>query len=118
MKILAPVVILALTLAITFNGMQGVSASMSLRVDASGDNLNTLAGKLASLDATPGLALGFSEFVRQEADMSDWAANPSPNTAITPTFVLSSSVDASTVAATDVPVHQDNDGATQDEPDV
>src|SRR5947208_3509160 len=118
MKILAPIVILALTLAITFNGMQGVSASMSLRVDSSGHNLNTLAGKLASLDATPGLALGFSEFVRQEADMSDWAANPSPNTAITPTFVLSSSLDASTVAAPDVTVNQDNAAATQNEPAI
>src|SRR5438876_4555306 len=118
MKILAPIVILALTLAITFNAMQGVSASMSLRVDSSGHNLNTLAGKLASLDATPGLALGFSEFVRQEADMSDWAANPSPNTAITPTFVLSSSLDASTVAAPDVTVNQDNAAATQNEPAI
>ena len=118
MKILAPIVILALTLAITFNGMQGVSASAPLRVDSSGHNLNTLAGKLAALDATPGLALGFSEFVRQEADMSDWAANPSPSTAITPTFVLSSSLDASTVAAPDVTVNQDTAAATQNEPAI
>src|SRR5437667_3560494 len=118
MKILAPIVILALTLAITFNGMQGVSASAPLRVDSSGPNLNTLAGKLAALDATPGLALGFSEFVRQEADMSDWAANPSPSTAITPTFVLSSSLDASTVAAPDGTVNQDNAAATQIEPAI
>src|SRR5438552_16274920 len=113
MKILAPIVILALTLAITFNGMQGVSASMSLRVESSGHNLNTLAGKLASLDATPGLALGFSEFVRQEADMSDCAANPSPNTALTPTFVLQSSSDASTSPALVVDVNGDHAAATQ-----
>src|SRR5207302_11015251 len=104
MKILAPIVILALTLAITFNGMQGVSASMPLRVDSSSPNLNTLAGKLASLDATPGLALGFSEFVRQEADMSDWAANASLNTAITPTLVLSSSLEESSVGVAVVTV--------------
>ncbi len=89
-----------------------------MRVDSSGININTLAGKQASLDNTQGLAFGFSGFVTDEADLSDLAPNPSPSTPITPTFVLSSSLDAVTVAAPDVTVNQDNAAATQNEPAI
>ena len=119
MKIVASIVIIALTLAITINGMHGAVASAPLRADSdSGVNINTLAGKLASLSATPGLAFGFSGFVTDEADFSDLALNPSPTTAINPAHVLTSSLDGSSVAAPDVTVNQDTAAATQNEPAI
>jgi hypothetical protein len=118
MKIVASVVILALTLAISLSGMHGATASQPMRVDSNGININTLAGKLASLQSTQGLAFGFSGFVTDEADFSDFAANPGPTTPITPTYVLSSSLDASTIAAPEVTVNQDNAAATQNEPAI
>src|SRR5438034_887803 len=103
-------IILALTLAITISGMQGAVASPALRVDSTHFNTNTLAGKLASVQSTPGLLVTLSNFLQQEADMSDLAANPTPNTAITPTYVLSSNLDGSTVTAPDSTVFFDNHG--------
>jgi hypothetical protein len=116
MKIAASIVILALTLTITVGGIQATKASLPMRTDGGGFNLNTLAGKVASLESTSGLPFGFTGFVTQEADTADLAANPSPGTAITPSFVLSSPLDGSTVAAPDVTVNQDNAAATQNEP--
>ncbi len=110
MKISSALVILMLSLAVLAGGMQAVTASSPTY------DINTLAGKVASINGTPGLFLQASGFVTQEADMSDQATNPSPNTPITPTFVLSSSLDGSTVAAPDVTVNQDTAAATQNEP--
>ncbi len=115
MKIVASIVILALTLTFALGGMQFVTASAPLRVD-SGLSLNSLAGKLASLQRTSGLNFGFSSFVAQEADLSDQADSPGLGTPITPSFVLTSSLDGTTVAAPDVTVNQDNAAATQNEP--
>src|SRR6266487_5452874 len=42
----------------------------------------TLAGKLASVNNTPGLLITLSGFLQQEADMSDQNTNPTPNAAI------------------------------------
>src|SRR2546427_3982767 len=117
MKIVA-YIILALTLAITISGMQGAVASPALRVDSTHFNINTLAGKLASVQSTPGLLVTLSSFLQQEADMSDLAANPTPNTAITPAYVLSSNLDGSTVTAPDVTVNQDTLAASQNEPTI
>jgi len=117
MKIVASL-ILALTLAITISGMQGAVASPALRVDSTHFNINTLAGKLASVQSTPGLLVTLSSFLQQEADMSDLAANPTPNTAITPAYVLSSNLDGSTVTAPDVTVNQDTLAASQNEPTI
>src|SRR5206468_4960492 len=50
----------------------------------------TLAGKLASVNDTPGLYFSLSDFLQEEADIRDQATTPSPVTPITPTFVLSS----------------------------
>ena len=78
-------------------------------------NINTLAGKVASVNGTAGLQIRMSAFIQQEADASE-ASAPSPATSpITPTFVLSSPLDGTTVAAPDVTVNQDIAAASQNE---
>src|SRR6266545_5285834 len=69
-------------------------------------NINTLAGKVASLNGTAGLQIRFSAFIEEEADVSDLAI-PSPTTPITPTFVLSSPLDGNSILRPDVLVNQD-----------
>src|SRR6266704_2569333 len=76
----------------------------------------TLAGKLASVNNTPGLLITLSGFLQQEADMSDQNTNPAPDTAIAPSHVLNSSLDGITVKSPDVTVNQDTAAATQNEP--
>jgi len=78
-------------------------------------NIRTLSGKVASVNGTAGLQIRFSAFIEQEADTSDRAPNPSPSTLITPTFVLSSPLDGTSVLAPDVTVNQDTAGAPQNE---
>jgi hypothetical protein len=76
-------------------------------------NINTLAGKVASLNGTAGLQIRFSAFIEQEAEE---AFAPSPaNPAITPTFVLTSPLDGTSVAAPAVTVNQDTAAASQNE---
>ncbi len=76
-------------------------------------NINTLAGKIASLYGAAGLQLQFSELIQQEADEGISGA---PSSApITPAFVLSSPLDGTTVQAPDVTVNQDTAGAPQNE---
>jgi hypothetical protein len=79
-------------------------------------DINTLAGKVASVNGAPGLHIHISSFVEREADMSEQASNPSPLTPITPTYVLSSPLDGATVTLPDVTVNQDTAGAPQNEP--
>src|SRR5437870_8898827 len=81
-------------------------------------DINTLAGKLASVNNTPGLLISLSGFLQQEADMSDQNANPTPNDPITPVHVLNSTLDGTTVQSPDVTVNQDTAAATQNEPTV
>jgi hypothetical protein len=78
-------------------------------------NIRILSGKVASVNGTAGLQIRFSAFIEQEADTSDRAPNPSPSTLITPTFVLSSPLDGTSVLAPDVTVNQDTAGAPQNE---
>jgi hypothetical protein len=75
-------------------------------------NINTLAGKVASLHGTAGLQIRFSAFIEEEA--ADASAPPSA-TAITPTFVPGSPLDGNTVLAPDVTVNQDTAAAPQNE---
>ena len=75
-------------------------------------NLSTLAGKVASLNGTAGLQIRFSAFVEQEANPEVAAA---PGDPITPNIVLSSPLDATTVAAPAVTVNQDTAAAPQNE---
>src|SRR5713226_9535066 len=81
-------------------------------------DLNTLAGKVASINNTPGLYLHASTLIEQEADTTDQAPNPSPNTPITPAYVLSSTLDGPSIKAPDVTVNQETNAASQNEPTV
>ena len=74
-------------------------------------DINTLAGKVASLNGTAGLQIRFSALIEQEAEEED-ASSPS---AITPAFVLSSPLDGNSIQAPNVLVNQDIAAASQNE---
>jgi len=76
-------------------------------------DINTLAGKLASLNGTAGLQIRFSAFLQQEAQ--EQSATQTPTSPITPSFVQSSPLDGNAVAAPDVTVNQDTAAAPQNE---
>jgi hypothetical protein len=78
-------------------------------------DIRTLSGKVASVHGTAGLQIRFSAFIEDAADNSDLVPNPSPNTVITPTFVLSSPLDLVSVAPPAVTVNQDTAAAPQNE---
>jgi hypothetical protein len=73
-------------------------------------DLNTLAGKVAALKGTASLQIRFSAFIEQEAEEADDV--PAATTPITPTHVLSSPLDATSVAGT---VNLDTAAAPQNE---
>jgi hypothetical protein len=75
-------------------------------------DITTLAGKVASVNGTAGLQIRFSAFIEEEAAEEVAAPTATP---ITPTFVLSSPLDGTTVAAPDVTVNQDTAAAPQNE---
>jgi hypothetical protein len=77
-------------------------------------DINTLAGKVASLNGTAGLQIRFSAFLEEEADADDVTA-PTPASPITPTFVLSSPLDGNVVQPPDVTANQDTAAAPQNE---
>jgi len=76
-------------------------------------NINTLAGKVASVNGTTGLGIRFSAFIQQEAE--EPGATPVSLSPITPTYVLSSPLDGTTIVAPDVLVNQDTAAAPQNE---
>jgi len=76
-------------------------------------NINTLAGKVASLRGTAGLQIRFSAFIEQEAEEPD--VIPPTSAPITPTFVLSSPLDGISVLPPAVTVNQDTAAAPQNE---
>jgi len=77
-------------------------------------DINTLAGKVASLNGTAGLNIRFSALIQEEAQIP--ASNQTPKQPpITPTYVLSSPLDGSSVQAPGVTVNQDTAGAPQNE---
>jgi hypothetical protein len=78
-----------------------------------GYDINTLAGKVASLNGTAGLQTRFSAFLQEEA--ADPSALPPASSPITPTYVLSSPLDGTTVQPPDVTVNQDTAAASQNE---
>ncbi len=75
-------------------------------------NINTLAGKVASVNGTAGLQIRFSAFIEQEAQENSVPPVLSP---IQPVNVLSSPLDATSIAAPDVTVNQDTAAAPQNE---
>jgi hypothetical protein len=78
---------------------------------ASTYNINTLAGKVASLRGTAGLQIRFSAFIEQEAEETSGSAP----LAITPAHVLTSPLDGTTIVGPDVLVNQDTAAAPQNE---
>ena len=64
-------------------------------------DINTLAGKVASLNGTAGLQVRFSAFLEEEAAESE-APPPEPGAPITPGFVLSSPLDGTSIAGPNV----------------
>ena len=75
-------------------------------------DINTLAGKVASLRGTAGLQIRFSAFLEQEAEEREGI--PAPGS-ITPIHVLSSPLDGTTIVPPNVLVNQDTAAAPQNE---
>ena len=108
---LPTMVLLPLAIVASFAGIGAQSvAAVSPTYD-----ITTLAGKVASLRGTAGLQIRFSSLIEQEADISDLAINPTPFTPITPSNVLSSPLDSTSVAAPAVTVNHDTAGGPQNE---
>src|SRR4029453_11672886 len=76
-------------------------------------DINTLAGKVASLRGTAGLQIRFSAFLEQEAEEPEGI--PTAPTAITPIHVLSSPLDGTTIGPPNVLVNRDTAAAPQNE---
>jgi hypothetical protein len=104
-------VALLASLALAISASLAALASESANAKTTYD-INTLAGKVASLRGTAGLQIRFSAFLEEEAQ--DTSAPPSA-TPITPTFVLSSPLDGTVVQPPDVTVNQDTAAAPQNE---
>src|SRR5215471_5606809 len=105
-------IVTACTLVSAGAALAFVAAHPARVVAASTYDINTLAGKVASLRGTAGLQIRFSKFIEEEAQEPD--VIPSP-TAITPVHVLSSPLDGTTIVAPNVLVNQDTAGAPQNE---
>ena len=103
---------LFVTVFMVFALLAGVGVQASFAASPKYD-INTLAGKVASLNGTAGLQICFSAFIEQEAQMEE--PNMVPSAPITPSFVLSSPLDGNTVTAPAITVNQDTAGAPQNE---
>lgn len=108
MKLSIATLALLLTAAVTLPCAQ--SASTTTVYD-----INTLAGKVASLHGTAGLQIRFSGFIEEE---SQDASAPPTQTPITPVYVLSSPLDGTSVLPPDVTVNQDTAAAPQNETSI
>ena len=105
-KLIAPLA--AATVAAAGLAAGGTASAASPPYD-----ITTLAGKVASLAATASPQVRFSALVEQEAADPSFDGPASP--AITPTYVLSSPLDETSVLAPDVTVNQDTAAAPQNE---
>jgi hypothetical protein len=103
---------LALLAAAVLTGAAAVAAATPAQAAAKSYDINTLAGKVASLYGTAGLQIRFSAFLEEEAAESN---APSPTAPISPPFVLSSPLDGTSVQPPEVTVNQDTAGAPQNE---
>src|SRR5881398_2207603 len=81
-------------------------------------DINTLAGKVAAVESTTGLQIRMSGFIQEEADSGVQAATAGLSSPISPTFVLSSPLDGTSVAAPDVTVNRDTAAASQNETSI
>lgn len=99
---------LALLASGSFLLTRSASASSGTTYD-----INTLAGKVASVYGTAGLQIRFSAYIEEEANLDTYV--PGTSSPIQPSFVLSSPLDGNTIAAPNVTVNQDTAGAPQNE---
>src|SRR5436853_2567384 len=119
MRYAAVFVILVLSLLVIASGAQASAAAASSSSHRLYD-ITTLAGKIASVQAAMGgrapniLAPHDFEVDSREPD----PANTAPSAPITPTFVLSSPLDGTSIEAPAVTVNQDTRAATQNEPAI
>ena len=102
---------LALLAAAVLTGAAAVAAATPAQAATSYD-INTLAGKVASLHGTAGLQIRFSAFLEEEAEEDSAPPTAAP---ISPPFVLSSPLDGTIVQPPAVTVNQDTAGAPQNE---
>jgi hypothetical protein len=79
-------------------------------------DINTLAGKVASVNGTSGLGIRMSAFLQEEA--ADPGAPVPATTAITPTNVLTSPLDGTSITGPNVTVNQDTNAAPQNETSI
>src|SRR5512143_1463329 len=100
------------TILVALMLMAGVTAQAASAAQTT-YNINTLAGKVASVNGTAGLQVRFSAFIEEEAGVEE--PNMVPSAPITPAFVLSSPLDGNTVAPPAVTVNQDTAAAPQNE---
>jgi len=91
------------------------SAAMLPAAWAQKYDINTLAGKVASVNGTAGLQIRFSAFIEEE---SQDPSAPTPATPITPPNVLSSPLDGNSILAPAVTVNRDTAGAPQNETSI
>jgi BNR repeat protein len=91
------------------------SAAMLPAAWAQKYDINTLAGKVASVNGTAGLQIRFSAFIEEE---SQDPSAPTPATPITPPNVLSSPLDGNSILAPAVTVNQDTAAAPQNETSI
>jgi hypothetical protein len=81
-------------------------------------NINTLAGKVASVYGTAGLQIRFSAFIEEEAEESELTLPSGATPPISPTFVLNSPLDGTSITAPDVLVNRDTAAAPQNETSI
>src|SRR5712692_7010575 len=112
MKHILALILIAVSLAAIDTGALAFASSAPVY------DLNTLAGKVASINTTPALYLHASTLIEQQADTHDQAPNPSPTTPTIPANVLSTTRDGLSITAPDVTVNQDTNAASQNEPTV
>src|SRR5512143_3393359 len=100
------------TILVALMLMAGVTAQAASAAQTT-YNINTLAGKVASVNGTAGLQVRFSAFIEEEAGVEE--PNMVPSAPITPAFVLSSPLDGNTIAPPAIRVNQDTAAAPQNE---
>src|SRR5213594_1514354 len=117
MRIIPALVLLVLGVLVIATGAPVSAASVNSLSRPTFD-ITTLSGKVASLIATAPLPLRISSIIEREAEGSPAAPDPTPTAGITPTHVLSSPLDGTSVVSPAVTVNQDIHAASQNEPAI